>query len=348
MKSRHTHSLVAVAARVAAQGTDDLPETPNPSIDLSTCESLTCSPSNNSVCTPNLPGAPIGVGIAPQVLDVSSTNLSLTLIDGLEERGFTAHGIPAYEFTDLQLFIGVDPNLADDDYPSGCALMMQYQGQTFPGFGDDDEEDHEDDTDRSRSTSCQGVIDVLCQAEIHNIVQSFTNASSSSSENDPQTDHCTQLTRHINTRMREDTLMCGGHYISALINVTGGALPTPESQTATHEALGEESCRPMLPQDFQMYSVARMRQFYFADPPESDFLEPLFGGRAGATPVFTVVYGGDDGTEPEVRFVCMKTYQAGGEPQPDPFEGAAPVVITPKGAAMSVVAAAMGFAVMMM
>jgi hypothetical protein len=345
MKPRHTHSLVAVAiaARAAAQGTNDLPETPNPSIRLSTCESLDCNPSNNSVCSPGLPGAPVGVGIAPQVIDVSSTNLSLTLIDGLEERGFTAYGIPGHEYTDLQLFVGVDPNLADDDYPSGCALMMQYQGQTFPGFGDS----KDDQTDRSDSTSCEGFVDELCQAAISNMVRDFSNTPSPS-EDDSKTDRCRELTRHINTRMREDSLMCGGHYISTLINVAGGALPRPDSQRATHDALGEGSCRPMLPQAFQMYPVARMRQFYFADPPESDFLGPLFGGRAGATPVLTVVYDGDNDTQPELRFVCMKTYQASGEKQPGMFEGVAPITITPQTAAMSVVALALGFAVMMM
>jgi hypothetical protein len=280
------------------------------------------------------------VGIAPQVIDVSSTNLSLTLIDGLEERGVTAYGIPGHEYTDLQLFVGVDPNLADDHYPSGCALMMQYQGQTFPGFGDSND-------DNSHSTSCEGFVDELCQATISNMVRDFSNTPSPSGD-DSKNDRCKELTRYVNTRMREGSLMCGGHYISTLINVAGGALPRPDSQRASHEALGEESCRPMLPQTFQMYPVARMRQFYFADAPESDFLAPLFGGRAGATPVFTVVYDRDKEAEPDVRFVCMKTCQASGETQPDQFEGVAPITITPKTAGMSVVALAIGFAVLMM
>jgi hypothetical protein len=282
------------------------------------------------------------VGIAPQVINVSSTNLSLTLIDGLEERGVTAYGIPGHEYTDLQLFVGVDPNLADDDYPSGCALMMQYQGQTFPGFGDS----NDDNTDGSHS-SCEGFVDELCQAAIFNMVKDFSNTPAPSAD-DSKADRCRGLTRHINTRMREDSLMCGGHYISTLINVAGGALPKSDSQTAAHKALGEESCRPMLPQTFQMYPVARMRQFYFADPPESDFLAPLFGGRAGVTPVFTVVYDGDKDAEPDVRFVCMRTYLASGETQPDQFEGVAPITITPKTAGMTVVALAIGFAVLMM
>jgi hypothetical protein len=340
MKVHHSPLLVALAtARAAAQGTSDLPETPNPSISLSTCEDLACSPSSKSVCNAEgLPGAPVSVGIAPQVLELPSANFSLTLIDGLDERGFTVAGLPAYEYTDLQLFVGADPDLPEDDYPSGCALMMQYQGQTFP-VSDDDE-----DANRSRSTLCGEVVDELCQASIYNMVKSFSNASSSSQ--DDGSDRCRELTRHINTRMREDSFLCGGHYLSTFINVTGGALPGPESRTATHEALGEESCRPMLPQAFQMYSVARMRQYYFIDPPASEFLQPLFGGRAGPTPVFTVVYDGNNDTEPDVQFVCMKTYQANGDPQPDPLEGAASIAI-PKSTAVLVVALAMGFAIIM-
>ncbi|GAB1319679.1 hypothetical protein MFIFM68171_09889 [Madurella fahalii] len=331
MRIPHYVPLVALAAQTAvAQGAEDLPDTPNPSISISSCESLGCNPSNNSVCAHNLPGAPVGVGIAPQVLDISATNLSLTLVDGLEERGFTAAGLPDYEFTDLQLFVGIGPNLADNDYPSGCALMMQYQGQTFPVPDDRDDED----SALANSTSCEGVVDELCQAAIYNMVRDFD--SSSSEENDA-TDRCTALTRHINLRLREDSLMCGAHWVSSFINVTGGALPGPEMQVADNEALGDQSCRPVLPQSFQLYAVARMRQFYFTDPPESDFLRPLFGGRAGSTPVVTVVYDGEGNDRaPNVQFVCMKTYQPNGNPQPDPFEGAAAIANSRRAATMAV------------
>ncbi|KXX80766.1 hypothetical protein MMYC01_203936 [Madurella mycetomatis] len=338
-----TFSLLALAAQAAvAQDAGDLPDTPNPSISLSTCESLGCSPSNNSVCAHDLPGAPVGVGIAPQVLDISTTNLSLTLVDGFEERGFTAGGLPDYEFTDLQLFVGVDPNVADDEYPSGCALMMQYQGQTFPVPDDRDDED----SDLANTTSCEGVVDELCQAAIYNMVRGF---NGSSSEEDGEADRCAALTRHINMRLREDNLMCGANWVSSFINVTGGALPGPDMQTADNEALGDQSCRPVLPQSFQLYPVARMRQLYFIDPPESDFLQPLFGGRAGFTPVFTVMYNGEgNDSTPNVRFVCMRTYQANGDPQPDPFEGTA-VIARPMNTATVIWGILMiGFAAMMM
>lgn len=76
-----------------------------------------------------MPGPEIGVGIAANAVNASGTNLSFTLIDGLDENGFTGMASEEYEFSDQQLFVGID---TDNDYPSGCALMMQYQGQTFP------------------------------------------------------------------------------------------------------------------------------------------------------------------------------------------------------------------------
>lgn len=312
------YSLLAGAASLAG-AQDQLPDTPNPIIQLSTCKDVQCNPSNESVCSAEgLPGAPIGVGIAPKVINLQSTNATLTLIDGLDERGFTASGLPAYEFTDLQLFVGLDSNLDDNDFPEGCALMMQYQGQTFP-VPDDRQ------NDEARSTSCEGVIDELCQAKIHDIVQSFSN---SSSEEEGQTNstssdnRCTQLSQYVNRRLRENVGMCGGHWISSLMNVTGGPLPSSNSDTASAQALGEESCRPVLPQEYQMYPVADMRQYYFKDPPQSDFLEPLFGGRAGYTPVVTVLQGGNNESMSEVQFTCMRTFYSDGETQAEPFQGA--------------------------
>src|SRR5699024_5177327 len=136
-------------------------------VDLSSCQVLSCNPPNGSICSPgDMPGPEIGVGIAANTVNASGTNLSFTLIDGLDANGFTAMASEEYELSDQQLFVGID---TDSDYPSGCALMMQYQGQTFPTEllpGEDDAREVQD----QNTTSCDGVLAVFCQSAIVNII----------------------------------------------------------------------------------------------------------------------------------------------------------------------------------
>ena len=83
-----------------------------------------------------------------------------------------------------------------------------------------------------------------------------------------------------------------------------------------------------------MYKVAEMRMFFFPDPPDAglDFYGRVFGGRAGFTPVITVVYdtdgkgngngnGNDNDTDPEVQFACMQTFERDGDPREHPYSG---------------------------
>lgn len=73
--------------------------------------------------------------------------------------------------------------------------MMQYQGQTFPTERlpgtDDAREDKFENV-----TSCDGVIDPLCQSAIIDIIQNFN----SSQKEDGR---CLQFTRHMNMNLQE-------------------------------------------------------------------------------------------------------------------------------------------------
>ncbi|CCF33147.1 hypothetical protein CH063_05399 [Colletotrichum higginsianum] len=310
-------SIMAFATAVAAQ--QGPVQVFNPAVDISSCQALSCSPRNGDICsTGNSPGPEVGVGIAAEVVIAPSTNLSLTLIDGLRENGFTGIGSEAYEFSDQQLFVGVDPSLSEEDYPSGCALMMQYQGQTFPleALPEDDARSESN----QNTTSCDGVIDIFCQSAIVEMIQSF-NAS------DSETDRCQLLTRHVGSKLQENPGTCGGEgtWIANFFNVTGGGLPSVSSEIASNDRLGDEECRPVLPQSYRMYKVAEMRSFTFADAPDSgsDFYGDLFGGRAGFTPVVTVVFPEETSQDREIQFSCMKTLQRDGESREGPFESGA-------------------------
>ncbi|GKT51779.1 uncharacterized protein ColSpa_11960 [Colletotrichum spaethianum] len=308
---------MAFATAVASQ--QDLVQAFNPAVNISSCQALSCSSRNGSICSTEIsPGPEAGVGIAAEVVITLPTNLSLTLIDGLSENGFTGIGSDAHEFSDQQLFVGVDPSLNEEDYPSGCVLMMQYQGQTFPLEALPEEGVRSESS--QNTTSCDGVIDIFCQSAIVEMIQSF-NAY------DGETDRCKILTQHVSSKLQDNPGTCGGEgtWIANFFNVTGGGLPSGSSEIASNDRLGDEECRPVLPQSYRMYKVAEMRSFTFADAPDSgsDFYSDLFGGRAGFTPVVTVVFPEDTTQDRGIQFSCMKTLQRDGEFREGPFESGA-------------------------
>lgn len=134
----------------------------------------------------------IGVGIAANAVNASGTNISFTLIDGLDENGFTGMASEEYEFSDQQLFVGID---TDNDYPSGCALMMQYHGQTFPTEllpGEDDARE----VQYQNTTSCDGVLDVFCQSAIVNMIRSFNVSEAAEGGS-----RCQQLVQQVNMKL---------------------------------------------------------------------------------------------------------------------------------------------------
>ena len=120
-----------------------------------------------------------------------------------------------HEYSDQQLFVGVDPKLSDKDYPSGCALMMQYNGQTFPEqvyIGSADDDGARSGTYKNK-TSCDGVLDVVCQKAIFETIQGFDtsddDADDSDSDSDSDSDKCPRLAQHLNNAFQADKSDCG-------------------------------------------------------------------------------------------------------------------------------------------
>lgn len=310
-------------AMVAIAHADNNDDHENPRLEILGCQALTCAPPEGSVCsTGELPGPPVGIGMASQAVNSTtfSGSLSITLIDGLRENGFTGVGSSEYEYSDQQLFVGVAPD--SSDYPHGCALMMQYMGQTLPlePFLDDDTRPGSTEG----TTSCQGVLNPLCRASIVDIIRDFDDVPDNG---DVQ---CSGLVDHVNTELRGSPGACGGDggWIANFFNVTGGPLPRANSSVARADRLGDDGCKPIQPASFEMYKAAEMRQLFFHDPPEAaaGFLGRLYGGRTGWTPVMTVIFGASDDASqaPEVSFLCMETFDRDGGKRESPLDASAP------------------------
>ena len=320
---------VSTAAQYTPPATyTSVPEAHNPIVPVSSCQSLNCTPPNGSVCsTVDNPGPPKGVGIAANAIDLDTTSISYSLINGMAANGFTGIGSSQYEYSDQQLFVGLDPNLDEDSFPTGCVLMMQYLAQTFPL------EPYPDITEPEKNTtSCNGVLDPFCQSDISGMIRSFNPSQSSSNGSSNVADgldKCALLTRYVNAQLQQNDGTCSGEgkWIANFMNVTGGSLPTPQSSPSEETRLGSDECKPIQPASYQMYKVASMRQLYFADPPDSDadFYGSVFGGQAGWTPVITVVYGedGEEIGEQDIQFSCLQTFQPDGEAREDIYESVA-------------------------
>ncbi|KAF9699246.1 hypothetical protein EKO04_003325 [Ascochyta lentis] len=318
-------SLMAFVGFAAAQGNIDL-NVNNTVVSLSSCESLACNFPDNSICNASSEdGKPVGVGIAAGAVNTSSASLSFSLIVGLDSPGFTGIGSSQYEHTDAQLFAGLDSSLDEDDFPSGCVFMMQYQAQTFP------QENWLDNNVRpqadTNTTSCTGVIDPFCQASLTESIYSFHENSSNSNSSQ---DRCSRLTSHMNAQLQKNDATCGreGTWIANFMNITGGSLPSPGSSTNDLDPrLGSDGCYAVEPATYQLYKVAEMRQLYFMNPPssDSDYYGKVFAGLAGYTPIITVLYRDDQDYEimdGGVQFSCLQTFQPDGKEMKYPSEGA--------------------------
>ncbi|PVH87050.1 hypothetical protein DL98DRAFT_582364 [Cadophora sp. DSE1049] len=249
----------------------------------------------STICsTVDVPGPPKGIDIAANAISLNTTSLSQSLINGMASNGFTGIGSSQYEYSDQQLFAGLDPNLDSDSYPTGCKNI----------------------------TSCNGVLDVFCQSDLSGVIRSFNNSSSSEAET--EIDKCTRFTSYSNAQLQQNDATCigEGEWIAKFINVIGGSLLTLSSAPSSQSQLGSDDCKPIQPANYQMYKVASMRQLYSADPPpdgdDAKYYGRAFGGQEDWTPVVTVVYeGGGDGEEEfggeGVRFSCLKTFQPDGE-----------------------------------
>lgn len=332
---------LALATWAMAEDSPDLLSTTNHVAELSSCANLTCNAKiSEAVCaTSDDDKTRLSVGLAKAAFQLPKANLSLTLVDGLKSDGHTNYKNPIFKYSDMRLFVGSDPGLEEENKPSGCLLMMQYQQQTFPElqYADDD---HPHERFKG-TTSCQGVLDPFCQSNILKLIQSY-NASSSPSSDENDNQKCTGLIHHISHGLRSMQHFCGsGGLLANLMNVTGGAIPSDKQDLPDN--LGSGECLPVAPKNFQLNPVATQIQYYLDDPPKgsTQYYSRLFGGRAGFTPVVAVVYE-DNKDKPTVQFSCMQTLMKDGQLREATFDNAGqrtspyPAVAASVGAAVMV------------
>ncbi|KAF9877211.1 hypothetical protein CkaCkLH20_05477 [Colletotrichum karsti] len=287
-------AAVALATSVAAQDRE-----------ISSCSALSCiNTESQGVCASGNSSRTVGVGMVSEVLDISDEKLSLTLVDGSPDGILATQ--EGYQFSTQTLYVGVPSNFNSSNQGAGCALMMQYQEQAF--------ELSEDNT--QNTTSCSSVISDGCQNSVATLVEQFrytTNGQSNDTGSD-SLPRCESLAQFLNTNIHRELSFCdrfAGH-----INITGGPI-SGENLSPSSVQLQNEGCQPVIPESYELRRVAEMRQIL----PTGENSDQSLGGRSGVTPVFTVVYDGENDNSPEVQFTCMRTFTAEGEEMPDSLNG---------------------------
>ncbi|KAG9569031.1 hypothetical protein KCU71_g2585, partial [Aureobasidium melanogenum] len=271
----------------------------NPSVDILSCSNLSCiDASSGSVCQSNAT-LQTGVGIASRVLSIpgSSDPLSLTLVDGAPLGDLAGSGA---WLTTQTLYAGVPANFNVSGQNDACALMLQYQAQTLP----------EDAAQALNTTSCNGALDSSTRDVLTNIIDSFDYSTYGSGDN--VLPRCDALTQHVNAQIRARQNV--GPWLSTFLTAAGGALmgTNANSTVARPQSQG---CQPVSPEQYSLRPVVSMDQFLFKSGPllsGSSNETEVGAGRTGVTPVITVVYGDEQGSEPNVNYVCMKTFAPDG------------------------------------
>ncbi|THZ80538.1 hypothetical protein D6C84_07361 [Aureobasidium pullulans] len=274
----------------------------NLAVDILSCGDLSCIDSTSgSVCQSNAT-LETGLGIASGVVSIPGSDraLSLTLVDGypLGDLAYTGAWL-----TTQTLYAGVPANFNASGQDDACALMLQYQAQTLP----------EDETLARNTTSCDGTISSGLQRVLTNMIQSFDYSAYGSSNN--TLPRCEALTQHFNAEIHSRQNI--GPYLNTYLTATGGTLLGNHANTTV--ALPQyEGCQPVSPQEYTLHQVAIMDQFLYRSRPLSSADDdggddPTTGaGRTGITPILTVVYGDEEGGDPEVQYFCMKTFTPDG------------------------------------
>ncbi|KAI7190675.1 hypothetical protein KC316_g5929 [Hortaea werneckii] len=300
-------SLLAMAASAAA----DLALT-NPTVSIDTCSELdTCNLTNTqSICQTDS-YAKSGVGIAPSIIDFSGNesaandngNLSLTLIDnGLAGRWFGTH-----QYSEKTFYIGAPPSVNLTEGPPGCALMMQYQGQTFPV--NTNPEDEGDWGAAANNTLCPFPLTSNCLSySLEEGLRTFRYSNNSGTEQLPR---CEALAQHVETTIRggpnDPSRRSFCTFASTLVTVYGGAISGPDVQMGAasipNATTEDDGCRPIQPQSHTLHNVATAMQLLYPDPYTGD--HSAMGGRTGFTPIVTVLYN-DEYSDPDVQAFCMK------------------------------------------
>ncbi|KAI6826503.1 hypothetical protein KC340_g10237 [Hortaea werneckii] len=300
-------TLLAMAACGAAQ----VPIS-NPNATIQTCSDLdTCELTNTqSICQTD-GYSKSGVGIVPSIINRSgngsvandSGNLSLSLIDnGLAGRWFNT-----YQFSEKALYVGAPSSVNLTEGPPGCALMMQYQGQTFPEHPFPT--DGEDWGAAANNTICPFSLSISCLS--WNLEDSLRTFNYSNNGDPEQLPRCEALAQHVETTIRggpnDPSRRSFCSYVSTLVTVYGGAISGPDVQTGAasipNATTEDDGCRPVQPRSHTLHNVATAMQLLYLDPYTGD--ATVMGGRTGFTPIVTVIYDDED-SDPDVQAFCMK------------------------------------------
>jgi len=280
-------------------------------VDISSCSDLdTVELSAEKVCKGDQMRA-TGVGIAANVFAVNETSLSLTLVDDGQEGGISS----GYQLSTQSLYYGVSSDVDVSEQPPACALMLQYQGQTFPNItGESD-----------NTTSCSDTFSRACLDTFTEAIRAFELAGGNSSASSGVSEtRCDLLASHVRAYLLPDVSFCG--LWSSFLNVTGGPIFGPDASTTSVE-LQESGGDAVSPEDYELHEAVKMTQLFRpggdefpdADADGNEELQsPIRGaGRQGSTPVVGVFYRSEEDTMPEVEYACMRTFTPEGETLPN-------------------------------
>ncbi|KAI7222318.1 hypothetical protein KC343_g7399, partial [Hortaea werneckii] len=288
----------------------------NPELDINVFSNLSCYAGNESEIFDVGNAGAVGVGILPNIVSVPKTtggnvssndqrtNLSLSLIDGWPSSSIAPNG----QFSTKGLYLGIPPNANLTETPPGCALMMQYQGQTFPYHTYEPLPDN---------TSCPyEFADPIC---LDNLVESIGNFQYSS--NGEVFSRCQALAHHVEATIRDENPnnLCQTYYASG-VSIYGAAISGPDAKTTqpwSFESVYSDRrsqmipetflCQPVQPQEYELYHVMNMTQILY---PNSEALDAIpdeqrranIGGRTGFTPIVTAIWEDGEDQNPDAKF----------------------------------------------
>lgn len=287
---------VAFTAIVAAQSTNDL----NPQLDISGCSALSCSNDSMaaSICNQTDTRNAYGVGMVSNAFNTSDSSLSYTLVDGTP-WGSLEYQL-GYDWTTLTLYAGAaTPSELSNEAP-GCALLLQYQDQTFPEYSSSD-------TPSAHTTQCSDRWGSSCLDAFTELADSFQYTSSD------DLPRCQALAQHVQYNLKNTSCL----FFAPLMSVTGGAISGPDVDTSLAQIYGsaQDSCSPILPETYQLYEVLSARQILRTEL-SADTEDVNMGGRAGYSPVVSVLFDGDDNDSASVQVLCMHAYTPSGDTLP--------------------------------
>lgn len=317
-----TAAVLAIARPAIAQ---TINSTLTPPVDIETSEALSCN--GTLACGPN-EGITSGVGMLSSVVDIpnSDTNLSLTLVDGNPLGVLSGTG---YQFTTQSLYVGAPSDFDLSDQPPSCALMFQYQAQTFPPLS-------VDLGPYTNTTVCPssftGGDNDGCIRRVNDLIRDFRYSTTDKDDSLSSLPKCEALATYTEYNINQDLGFCTS-FLGSLVSVTGGALTGPDVSESTARPGGDGECQPVLPQTYQLRNVTSAVQVLHSNSSVAQESDQLMGGRTGLTPIATVQYADDGDEDPAIQYFCMRTYDSDGGELPVSdlrFEGAATAHYAPR------------------